>query len=146
MGLSTTHDCWHGPYSAFTHWRNMLAVTAGYQLMHPTPEEIADGAIPSHRYAMIEWTGISQENFAGEWTRTPPDPLIVLLAHSDCDGVIHPEQGGPLAGRLEGLLPLVPDYPYPLNAPIPDYWRDQTRAFIDGLREAWRLGEDVGFN
>src|SRR5437016_2133419 len=29
MGLDTTHDCWHGAYSAFMRWRTKLAEVAG---------------------------------------------------------------------------------------------------------------------
>ncbi len=25
MGLDTSHDCWHGPYSQFMRWRTWLA-------------------------------------------------------------------------------------------------------------------------
>jgi recombination protein RecT len=100
MGLDTSHECWHGAYSAFSRWRNQVAVSAGYQLMNPTPDEINEGALPSLQYPMIEWSGVVEKNFMGEWDRMPPDPLIVLIVHSDCDGVIHPDHAGPLAARL----------------------------------------------
>ena len=29
MGLDTTHDCWHGAYSAFMRWRQEIARIAG---------------------------------------------------------------------------------------------------------------------
>src|SRR6185369_10798090 len=103
MGLDTTHDCWHGSYSAFTRWRNTIAEVAGYSLMDPTPEEQARYCFSKH--PMIEWDGIENKNYRGDWSQMPGDPLIVLIAHSDCDGVIHPEHGRPLADRLEGLLP-----------------------------------------
>jgi hypothetical protein len=144
MGLDTSHDCWHGAYSAFTRWRNTIAVLAGYDLMNPTPQEIAAGVMASREYPMIEWSGVVEENFAGEWHRTPPDPLIVLIAHSDCDGVIHPEQAGPLAKRLEELMPKLREM-----GDAPGHignWADKTEAFIDGLREAAALDEDVVFS
>jgi hypothetical protein len=140
MGLDTSHDCWHGAYSAFSRWRDKLAEVAGYGMQDPTPEEQAQGF---HRqYVALEWSGIEETNFQGEWTRTPSDPLIVLIAHSDCDGVIHPEQAGPLANRLEELLPLLPDES---GGGHIGHWRGKTQGFIDGLREAVRLGEDVEF-
>jgi hypothetical protein len=143
VGLDTSHGCWHGAYSAFTRWRNTIAEAAGYDLMPPTPEEVAAGVIPSLRYPMLEWSGVVAENFQGEWTRTPPDPLIVLIAHSDCDGVIHPAQAGPLADRLEELLPKLPEGDG--GGHIGD-WRDKTQRFIDGLRAAVAAGEDVDFH
>ena len=141
MGLDTTHGCWHGAYSAFTRWRNTIAVAAGYQLMDPTPEEQEQGY--HSRYTMIEWSGVVPENFQGEWWRTPPDPLIVLIAHSDCDGVIHPAQAKPLADRLEELLPKLPAGDG--GGHIGD-WRAKTRQFIDGLRAAAEADEDVEFH
>lgn len=142
MGLDTSHGCWHGAYSAFSRWRDQLAVAAGYQLMHPTPEEIRAGAPPSMQYPMIEWSGIVDKNYMGEWDRTPPDPLIVLIAHSDCDGVIHPAQAGPLADRLAEILPKMPEGD---GGGHVRNWRETTQRFIDGLREAVDLGEDVVF-
>ncbi len=32
MGLDTTHDCWHGPYSSFNRWRTQLAAEIGLPL------------------------------------------------------------------------------------------------------------------
>jgi hypothetical protein len=29
MGLDTTHNCWHGAYSAFMRWRQEIAKAAG---------------------------------------------------------------------------------------------------------------------
>jgi hypothetical protein len=141
MGLGTSHDCWHGAYSAFSRWRDKLAVVAGYGMQDPTPEEQAQGFY--RQYVALEWSGIEEKNFQGEWTRTPSDPLIVLIAHSDCGGVIHPEQAGPLANRLEELLPLLPDE---CGGGHIGHWREKTQQFIDGLRMASRLGEDVVFS
>lgn len=141
MGLDTSHGCWHGAYSAFTRWRNTIAEAAGYQLMDPLPEEKAQGYFT--KYPMIEWSGVVEENLQGEWHRTPPDPLIVLIAHSDCDGVIHPAQAGPLADRLEELLPKLPEGDG--GGHIGD-WRAKTQQFVDGLRAAVAAGEDVDFD
>lgn len=54
---------------------------------------------------MLDWGHITEANLAGKWDETPEDPLIVLFAHSDCDGSIHPKQASPLATALEALLP-----------------------------------------
>lgn len=137
MGLDTTHGCWHGAYSAFSRWRNTVAEAAGYTLMDPLPHEG-----PVGKYPMIEWTGVEERNFKGEWDRTPPDPLLVLIVHSDCDGVIHPEQAGPLARRLAEIFPNMPEGD---GGGHIGNWRATTQAFIDGLLEAARLGEDVKF-
>lgn len=43
------------------------------------------------------------------WESLKPDPLFVLLHHSDCEGEIAPQDCGPIADRLESLLPLLED-------------------------------------
>lgn len=134
MGLDTSHDCWHGAYSAFTRWRHELAKAAGYQVIR------IEGQI--HDTTMLDWGHIAEKNFYGEWDVPPSDPLILLIAHSDCEGVIHPEHGALLADRLTELLPL-------LNGDGGGHigsYREKTQTFIDGLRAAVAAGEDVDFH
>lgn len=114
MGLDTTHDCWHGPYSSFASWRGELAKAAGRE----TDAE-GDCTVVVDAY---EWC-----NFQGLWRHEPEDALDVLLVHSDCDGYLFPHQLPRLAQRLEELLPS-----------IGDEWRCITQRFIDGLRGACR--------
>lgn len=120
MGLDTSHGCWHGAYSAFGRWRGKLAEVAGLDLL-------------------------SMEGFGGEmeWEALPPDPLHVLLNHSDCDGEIRWQDCGPLADRLSELLPLLPDGDAGGHI---GFWREKTQQFIDGLREAFEAKEDVEFH
>lgn len=136
MGLDTTHDAWHGAYSAFSRWRDKLWEVAGYDFS-PDPES------SWRQFPKLNWDAITEKNLQGEWESTPEDPLIVLIAHSDCDGSIYPEQAEPLADRLEQLLPLLPADPD--NGHI-GVWQDKTQKFIDGLRLAVTRGEPVGFH
>lgn len=119
MGLDTSHNCWHGPYTIFNEWRNMIARTAGLS---------------------VDWYSITDDNLWGEWKSTPKEPLMILIAHSDCEGVIHPDQAGPLADRLEQLLDKLPSVS---NA---EFWRYKTQRFIDGLRLAVENSENVDFH
>lgn len=137
MGLDTSHDCWHGAYSAFSRWRDQLARTAGYEIA-----KVDTGTFGPRDTILIDWGHIAEKNYMGEWDETPADPLIVLIAHSDCDGVIHPEQAAPLADRLAELLPLLPEGDAPGHV---RNWRTTTQRFIDGLRAAVEAGEDVEF-
>lgn len=135
MGLDTTHNCWHGPYSAFTRFRNKLAEVAGYDVV-PVPY---DGA--TYPTTAIDWDRIKRDNpgcFDGEWLTAEGDALVYLIAHSDCDGVLHPPQANALADRLEELLPKIPIDGI-------EGTRDKTRRFINGLRNAVTSGEDVVF-
>lgn len=133
MGLDTTHDCWHGAYSAFNRWRDKLAEVAGYRF----------AVIEGRNTPLIDWGHITDDQLYGRWKKTPEDPLVVLIAHSDCEGEIFPEQGEPLADRLAELLPLLPDDED--GGHIGD-WRAKTQAFIDGLRAAAKEDEPVEFH
>lgn len=136
MGLDTSHGCWHGAYSAFTRWRHKVAQMAGYTLEKcPPPHDYMD-------QVAIDWSKYSDANLYGKWEATPDDPLIVLIAHSDCDGEILPAQAGPLANRLEELLPLLDGDG---GGHIGSY-REKTLAFIDGLRKAVAANEPVDFH
>jgi len=138
MGLDTSHDAWHGAYSAFTRWRTELARAAGYTIKR--------GHNGYPYAAEIQWDRLAAENFMGEWERVPEDPLIILLAHSDCDGEIKPEHAPWLADRLEQLLPALPDE-NTATGHIAGYgWRGTTQRFIDGLRAAAAAGEAVDFH
>jgi hypothetical protein len=135
MGLDTSHNAWHGAYSAFSRWRNNLAVAAGYSLVRETEPFPRDDVA-------IDWERFSAKNFAGEWDHVEDDALIYLIAHSDCDGVLHPAQAGPLADRLEGLLPK-------LDNEVQGHihgMRHDTEQFIRGLRAAVAADEDVDFH
>ena len=98
MGLHVSHGTWEGAYSAFTRWRNRLAEVAGYWVCKIDYDN--DGKCYDPEVPIIDWGHVTRDQLLGEWAETPDDPLIVLIAHADDDGVIHPEQAGPLADRL----------------------------------------------
>lgn len=118
MGLDTSHECWHGPYSSFHSWRKAIATAAGLDLDK-----------------LWEDTATNSNATTGRWTETPDNALMVLLLHSDCDGVIQHAQCKPLA---DALMPLV--------AKVPDQWRAATVRFIAGLITADAVREDVDFH
>lgn len=118
MGLDTTHGCWHGAYSAFHRWRAKIAEVAG---------------LPD----IMTMQGYKKKT---PWNLD--DPLTALLSHSDCDGSLAVEVLGPLADRLEALIPSLPEGGG--GGHIRD-WRAQTSDFVEGLRLAASLGEPVEF-
>jgi hypothetical protein len=141
MGLDTTHDAWHGAYSAFSRWRDKLAEVAGYEI---AKVEVDNFGTPVLRpTVLIDWGHIVEKNYYGEWDAPPADPLIYLIAHSDCDGLLHPPAAMALAERLTELLPLLPEGDAVGHI---GNWRDKTQTFIDGLRAAAAAGEDVEFH
>lgn len=155
MGLDTTHDCWHGPYSSFNRWREAVQVAAGWPMQDVTGEYGQ-----TYREAtVVNWSAITDANIMGEWDALPEDPLIVLIAHSDCDGVIPVPALLPLADRLDEIAArMTVD-----QGQKPDTWLAEsghserparatydgelaaTNRFAAGLRLAASLNEPVEF-
>lgn len=141
MGLDCSHDAWRGGYTSFNRWRNHLAEVAGY-IVRPVewdPEERSSAAIPS---PLLEWHRYDDNNIMGVWPELPPDPLIILLVHSDCGGHISAEHAAVLADRLDELLPRVSG---DFGGHIGDI-RQKTQTFIAGLRRASEAGEPLYFH
>jgi hypothetical protein len=141
MGLDTSHDCFHGAYSAFTRWRNEVAKAAGYWVV---PVKWPDMGYETES-VLLEWHRYEDRNFKGEWDDMPADPLILLIVHSDADGEIKPEHCVPLADRLEGLLPKL-DGEGAGHIAARGGFRGVTEKFIAGLRKAAAAGEPVYFH
>lgn len=115
MGLDTSYDCWHGPYSSFGRFREEIAKAAGIDLN-----------------AM---TGFKRDNTPGiKWETLQPDAIHVLLNHSDCDGQIDWQDTKPLADRLYELIPL-----------IDVQWKPKAQQFVDGLLDAYAAHDCVEF-
>lgn len=147
MGLDCSHEAWHGAYSAFTRWRDNLARAAGYGML--SVEECRRRWPDEHFYFElidIPWDMFESKNYMGEWDNPPgnEDPLMYLIVHSDCDGVLHPNEARHLADRLEQLLPKLDDTT-PMGHIAP-HMRGKTQQFIDGLRAAVAAGEDLDFH
>jgi hypothetical protein len=130
MGLQTTHGCWEGAYSNFRVWRKKLADLAHYS------EEFCDALATA-------------DTIEGIWNEEPTDVLFVLLLHSDTQYSIPHRYCSALADRLEGLLkifniknPSVSEFDLLANTGFPS----RTQQFIDGLRLAASLKEDVEFH
>lgn len=146
MGLDTSHDCWHGAYSAFTRWRNKLAEVAGYEF-YKIP--MYEGGPPMTEVPTIDWALVREKQLLGDWDEIPcrldgtRDPLLILITHYDTEGIIKTEHAGPLADRLEELLPLLDGKDG--GGHIGSY-TETTETFIKGLRKASKRGEKVTFH
>ena len=154
MGLDTTHDCWHGPYSSFMRWRCEIARAAGFpplqlmdgyytwtQLSH-TDIDAAIGLSFSPPIAgdFPQWArdllrGAASGNIPIPWAGLKPSPLQDLLNHSDCDGELPSDRCQAIADALTEVLPNVVEE-----------WKARTQQFIDGLAAAAAAGEDVEFH
>ena len=148
MGLSVSHDCWEGSYSSFHRWRVKLADVVGIplDLMEGYSQgNLLDSAVILQNDPRYKHIGDALINYLSrpvQWDILKPDILHVLLHHSDCDGYLPVEVLEPLADRLSELLPLLDGDG---GGHIGSY-RDKTKKFIDGLRLAASLGEQVEFS
>lgn len=147
MGINLTHNAWTGSYTAFAAWRTALAGAAGYETTaEPDPEtgRISFEELRHAQYAVAGWQ-FNPDRDIGDWTNEPPppDPLLILLTHSDCDGRIAPQQAQPLADRLEQLLPRIPQYTKDLADEM--QLQFMTRKFVAGLRDAIGQNQPIIF-
>jgi hypothetical protein len=152
MGLDTTHNAWHGAYSAFMRWRKEIAKAAGLpplELMEGFFTPIGAQGIATFYIGRAIDDDLVRNSFKGieerlpiKWECLKPSPLHELLYHSDCDGEIPAESCGPIADELENLLPRMPEGE--AGGHIGN-WRDKTQRFIDGLRAAATAGEPLEF-
>lgn len=148
MGLDVTYDCWSGSYGAFNVFREEIARAANI------PLNLMEGYYKDDRVSLLlkdlkdvplYVTESLEMNITSwlpiKWETLRPDPLLVLLNHSDCDGIIEVEHLLPLADRLDEITPLLPgaDGKYRWN------FQDKARQFALGLRDAASCGEAVEF-
>ena len=134
MGLDTTHDCWHGPYSQFMRWREWLN-----RFIMEERGNNGDGAAKQIAYMGATRAAIDKAWEDGHYNDQSL-PINVLMMHSDCDGDIPADVCGPLADALESFLKYMPE------SGIYDEKRPATLRFIAGLRKAAEANEPVGFH
>jgi hypothetical protein len=153
MGLDTSHDCWHGAYSAFMRWREEIAKLAGYpplRLMEGFWSRSEPGALSlveaacKGAYGDTKYVDRVVAGLPISWDYFSRDPLTVLLNHSDCEGEIEHKDLKPLADRLRELLEKMPSE-QDFGGHIGNV-REKTQQFIDGLMLAHEAGEDVEFH
>lgn len=146
MGLDTSHDCWHGAYSAFNRWRTKLAEVAGLPPLELMEGFFEDGTLYFGILEAPMWQE-KKDNLSArlpiKWEALKPDPLHELLNHSDCEGEIPWESCAAIADSLERLIPLLPDEE---GGGHIGNWRAKTQQFVNGLREAAAAKENVDFH
>lgn len=150
MGLDTSHDAFHGGYGGFNILRHAIAAATQAELGLPMnwpqsiglPDGYFDEGIPDDVRDRLGMGTFTEDEM-------PPEPVLVLLLHEDCDGIIPTFACGPLADQLERLV-------YRIDAetakfapawviPEPRNTTAMTREFIAGLRRAVAAGEDLVF-
>lgn len=140
MSLDVSHDAWSGGYSAFGRFREWLAHQVGIPLL------AMDGFGGS--FTMTQGIGFNVTRSATcraiPWDILKPDPLHVLLNHSDCDGEISVHDLPGLEERLREVGAAA--------------WRDgiadvehrehvqECLRFAEGCRRAIEAGEPLDFH
>ena len=154
MGLDTTHNAWHGPYSSFHAWRVAIAKFAGYP-----PLELMEGYYFENRHNMFTLLDNNytkedlvvrsihrmRESLPIKWDSLKSNPLNELLYHSDCDGYISFGKCGKIAKELEKVYENLPEETEE-EFSLPHSLRRKTRQFIDGLNLACKNKEKLIFH
>jgi len=131
MGLDTSHNAWHGPYSSFMRFRELLAKQIGFNL-----REMEGFSDKTHT---IEGTK--------KWADLPKDDLHILLNHSDCDGHITAKRCEKLAKRLDEVLIIATEkVPEPDEREYWDYFLKQIKQFSTGCKLAHSKNEPLEFH
>lgn len=113
MGLDFSHCNARWAYSGFNRFRNRVAVQIGF----PEYENIKTTDDP-------------------KFSKIKDDPIVYLLAHSDCDGELSPTQCIELAPRLREIIK---------DWPEDDYDRRQALELASGMELAAKSDESLLF-
>jgi len=133
MGLDTTHDAFHGAYSAFNRFRTIVCKAAG-------------GSFPPHDNKELDPRMFYLPDDDAD-TRYPG--LWEFLKHEDCDGEISPEKCKQVADDLEALLPKIEEVAPKEEAGHIAHqggYVEVTKKFIAGCRKAHELNETLEFH
>ena len=123
MGIDFSHCGAHWAYSGFNRFRERIAGEIGINLRDM---EGFSGFLP---------TPNQEEKEALKWNKII-DPIKLLLNHSDCDGILTPEECAKVAPRLREIISDWDDE---------DYDKQNAIELAEGMEQASFLGEDLEF-
>lgn len=131
MGLDCSHDAFHGAYSAFNRFRQIVAKAAG-------------GSYPDHDDPTLDprrWY------VPDGWKNKDHPGFTEFMNHSDCDGEISPDMCLLVADELEALLPSIEkiDDGGAGHIARDGGYAEVARRFISGCRAAANNGEPLRF-
>lgn len=142
MGLCISHNCFTGPYSCFTEFRNTLAIHAGYTVI----EELCKNLSFEFRLKIIkeiDWNTITKNNLNGNWFKLPKDPLMILFCHYDDHGRISKRHTKLLQNRMIEIYEQVKHIKDD-NYLHQDFIK-RLQQFINGLQTAIELNQSLRF-
>ena len=148
MGLDTTHDAFHGAYSAFNRFRQLICFVSGGSFP-PHYQYNEDFTFKPEVNGLLPRRDDLEENmiYFGK-DLDEESGLFEFLKHSDCDGEISPEMCVKVADDLEALLPKIEALSDTSVGHIlaRGGYVEVTRKFIKGCREAAAEGVPLGFH
>ncbi|WP_292796516.1 hypothetical protein [Nostoc sp. NMS7] len=126
-------------------WRTKIAQVAGFPPLCLMEGFWIEGEVgdPIKYVPHEEMKKQINESLPIRWELFKPDPLIILLHHSDCEGEIGWRDCLQIARRLEQVLPLLPAED---NSGHIGDWRTKTQKFIHGLVLAYDEEENIVFS
>jgi hypothetical protein len=161
MGLDTSHNAWHGGYGLFNQWREWIAEQIGIPLELMEGHYIIDGFpnlfsllqydYPLGNEAVMRRVRKLQKQLPLKWTVFKPNPLHILLYHSDCDGYINWRDCGKIAKGLQNILNKVDEEIKISQTPdiakaTCEYNYNKTKQFIEGCTLAFTNKEKLEFH
>lgn len=146
MGLDTTHDAFHGAYSAFNRLRQEVARAVGGSYP-PHYLRSYDGKLAedkNERLILDDRLDPNRFYTPDDVTRKSHPGLWEFLSHSDCDGEIAPDMCAKVADDLEPLLDKMPEVGGGHIAARGGF-REVLRKFVAGCRAAHAEGVPLLF-
>lgn len=146
MGLDTTHDAFHGAYSAFNSLRQEVAAAIGGSYP-PHWLRSFDGTLARDKegYPITDLSLDRERIYLPDGLAESSPGMYEFLMHSDCDGEIVPEMCAQVADALDAVLPDMPEGGAGHLAARGGY-REVLRKFIAGCRDAAAKGEPLEFH
>ena len=161
MGLDTSHDAWHGPYSSFMSWRLWLAEQIGiplelmegfyYEDDSSNPFKLLDYKYPKGDELEMAALKRLRKKLPLKWSSFKPNPLHILLNHSDCDGYINWRDCGKIANELKKFLSVIDNDNNLSKSPniergVYDGMYKATERFMNGCQLAFSKKEKLDFH
>ena len=126
MGLHTSHNAWQGPYSSFNEFRKWLAQKININLE--------------------DYIGYGNDNATKDLSSID-HKIMPLLNHSDCEGILTPDECKQIAEGLDEILNNISkeEVEHPGNQyPFSNY--NKAKRFKDGCILAHSLNENIDFH
>lgn len=150
MGLDTTHDAFHGAYSAFNRLRQCVCEAMGGGSSFPPHYVYRPDGTVGDAFPLPRKEGLDDELIYIEepYNRGTHPGLWAFLTHSDCEGDISPEMCVHVANELEVLLPKIEALGWKDGGHIKARggYVEVVRKFIAGCRAAAAEGVPLGFH